>query len=452
MRFVPRLARSLPFFYGWLIIAIAFASMALAVNARTSFSLVYPPILDEFGWDRADTAGAFSFGFLVSAALSPLLGRAMERFGPVPVMEAGALASGFGMLLASQASSLWEFYLSLGLLVGLGSVCLGYTGHGLFLSAWFERRRGLAISIAYAGAGAGSILLLPVMQELIDTAGWRHACLTLGVLILVVLVPLNLLVRRRPSDLGLQPDGDPVQVRGLPGARRTRSVDPAWTSVEWTLSLAIRTRRFWWIALGYASALFVWYAVQVHQTRYLLEVGFEATVAAWALGVVSLAGVPGQIALGWLSDRVGRELVWAIGCAGFVVCCLLLIALAHWPVLPLLGLMVLVQGIIGYGVTSVFGAIPADVFEGPHYGPIFGTLSLIAITGGALGPWLTGLIHDAAGSYLPAFAMGAVVSALAAFAIWRAAPGAVRAVPGRCVPESSPDPHTGSGTTGPTGR
>ena len=339
-------------------------------------SLVFPPILDEFGWDRADTAGAFSFGFLVSAAMSPFLGRAMERMGPVPVMQAGVFASGIGMLLASEASTLWEFYLSLGLLVGFGSVCLGYTGHGLFLSAWFERQRGLAISIAYAGAGAGSIVLLPVMQELIDASGWRSACLGFGVLILVVLAPLNLLVRRRPADLGLLPDGDSVPVRGASSERPVRRVDPEWTRIEWTLALAIRTRRFWWIALGYASALFVWYAIQVHQTRYLIEIGFDATVAAWALGIVSLAGVPGQIALGGLSDRVGRERVWAIGCAGFIACCLLLLALARWPTWPLLLLMVLVQGAIGYGVTSVFGAIPADVFESPHYGPIFGTISL----------------------------------------------------------------------------
>ncbi|MFM7570589.1 MAG: MFS transporter, partial [Betaproteobacteria bacterium] len=107
----------------------------------------------------------------------------------------------------------------------------------------------------------------------------------------------------------------------------------------------------------------------------------------------------------------------------------------RWPSFPLLLLMVLVQGLIGYGVTSVFGAIPADVFESPHYGPIFGTLSLLAITGGALGPWITGLVHDYTGSYLPAFALGIAVSAMAAFAIWRAAPGAVRAVPGRSRPE-----------------
>jgi len=435
MKLAARLARHLPFYYGWLVIAIAFMSMALAVNARTAFSLVFPPILDEFGWDRADTAGAFSFGFLVAAAVSPMLGRAVERLGPVPVLQAGVLASGLGMLLASQATSLWAFYLSLGLLVGFGSVCLGYTGHGLFLSAWFERKRGLAISIAYAGAGAGSIVLLPLMQQLIGTQGWRQACLAFGILILVVLVPLNLLVRRRPSDLGLQPDGDPIASESLARSRARREIDPAWTQIEWTLRLAMRTTRFWWIALAYASALFVWYAVQVHQTRYLLEIGFDPTTAAWALGFVSLAGIPGQIALGWLSDRIGREIVWSIGCAGFMVCCLLLLALTRWPSFPLLLLMVLVQGLIGYGVTSVFGAIPADVFESPHYGPIFGTLSLLAITGGALGPWMTGLIHDYTGSYLPAFALGIAVSAMAAFAIWRAAPGAVRAVPGRSRPE-----------------
>lgn len=426
-----RLASRLPFFYGWVIIGVAFVSMAIGVNARTAFSLIFPPILDEFGWERGETAGAFSFGFLVSAALGPFLGRAMERYGPVPVMQTGVLSAGAGMLLASIASSLWEIYLSLGLLVGFGSVCLGYTGHGLFLPAWFERRRGIALSIAFAGAGAGSITLLPIMQHLIAFDGWRGACQACGVLILVALMPLNLLVRRRPADLGLQPDGDTTGGEASARARIERTVDPDWTSVEWTLRRALRTARFWWIALGYSSGLYVWYAVQVHQTRYLTESGFSAGTAAWALGIVSLAGIPGQIALGWLSDRIGREIVWATGCAGFVVCYLALLGIAIAPGMPLLALMVLSQGLIGYGITSVFGAIPADVFEGPHYGPIFGTLSLTSIAGGAAGPWLTGVIHDATGSYAAAFWLAIAMALLSAFAIWRASPSQVRAVPGQ---------------------
>lgn len=433
MSHVAKLATRLPFFYGWVIVAVAFVTMGLGVNARTAFSLLFPPILDEFGWDRADTAGAFSFGFLVSAALGPFMGRAMERFGPVPVMQTGVLASGLGLLLASQASSLWQFYLSLGLLVGFGSVCLGYTGHGLFLPAWFSRKRGLALSLAFAGVGAGSVALLPLMQHLIAKDGWRWTCAVFGVLILVVLLPLNFLVRRRPSDLGLQADGDSAASVAAARARGDNIVDAAWTNTEWTLSLAIRTPRFWWIALGYSCGLYSWYAVQVHQTRYLLEVGFDPITAGWALGFVSLAGIPGQIGLGWLSDRIGREIVWAIGCTGFVVCYLTLLGLSALPGPLLLALMVLAQGAVGYGITAVFGAIPADVFESPHYGPIFGTLSLTAITGGALGPWVTGAIHDATGSYAPAFWLAIVVTVVSAVAIWRASPGKVRSVPGRAI-------------------
>src|SRR4030081_3260050 len=89
----------LPFFYGWIIIAVTFVTMAIGVNARTAFSLFFPPIIDEFGWERGITAGAFSFGFVVSAAVSPLIGRLMDRFGPRTVMALGSELLAGGMLL-----------------------------------------------------------------------------------------------------------------------------------------------------------------------------------------------------------------------------------------------------------------------------------------------------------------------------------------------------------------
>src|SRR4051794_6415921 len=98
--------------------------MALGVNARTAFSLLFPPILDEFGWERGVTAGAFSFGFFVSALLSPALGRLMDRRGPRVVMELGVAATAAGLLLATFAREPWHFYATLGVLVGAGSVCL----------------------------------------------------------------------------------------------------------------------------------------------------------------------------------------------------------------------------------------------------------------------------------------------------------------------------------------
>ena len=428
---IDTLARRLPFFYGWIVVAVAFVTMAIGVNARTAFSLLFPAVITEFGWDRATTAGAFSFGFLTAALLGPLMGRLVDRKGPVWLMQIGVLAIAAGLALASLATQPWHLYLSQGLLVGAGSSAVGYSGQALYLPNWFARRRGLAISIAYAGAGIGAIVLLPQVQGIISASGWRTACLTLAGITLVVLAPLNLLIRRRPQDLGLMPDGDTAA--GAIARRSVHVVDPVWAATTWTLARALRTARFWWLVLANATAMYAWYAVQVHQTKYLVSLGTSPTMAAWVLGIASLAGIPGGIALGILSDRIGREPVWAIGCTGFVLTYALLIALAYAPhqgtlAWALLWAMVLAQGLLGYGITSVFSPVVAEVFEGPHFGTIFGTLMIGALSGGAAGPFVHGLLHDITGSDLPGFALGILASLVSIAAIWIAAPRKVRRV------------------------
>jgi MFS family permease len=265
----------LPFFYGWVIVAVTFVTMAIGVNARTAFSLFYPPIISEFGWERGVTAGAFSFGFVASAIASPLIGRLMDRRGPRAVMELGVLLMGSGLLLAPLTTQPWHLYLTIGVLVGSGSVCLGYSGQSLFVPNWFIRRRGLAIGLAFAGVGIGSVTLLPWVQHMIEHTGWRTACTAMGIVVLVVLAPINLLLHKRPEDIGLQADGDaaPTATSAKPASN---IVDPVWAGTDWTLPLALRTARFWWIATGYFCGLYIWYAVQVHQTKFLLDIGFSA--------------------------------------------------------------------------------------------------------------------------------------------------------------------------------
>src|SRR5436309_1196342 len=322
----------LPFFYGWVIVAVRFVTMAIGVTARTAFSLLFPPIIAEFGWERAVTAGALSFGLLVSGALSPLIGRMMDRFGPRAVMELGVALMAGGLLLAPLTTEPWHLYLTIGVLVGGGSVCLGYSGQSLFLPNWFVRKRGLAMGLAFAGVGIGSMTLLPWVQHMIEQTGWRTACTAMGILVVVVLAPINLLLRKRPEDIGLEPDGAAAPSASVKPVSYV--VDPDWAAVDWTLKRAIRTARFRWISLGYFCGLYIWYAVQVHQTKYLLDIGFSPSVAVWALGAVSLLGIPGQIWLGHLSDRVGREWVWAIACFGFAICFAALVALKYVPSLP----------------------------------------------------------------------------------------------------------------------
>ena len=419
----------LPFFYGWIVVAVTFVTMAIGVNARTSFSLLFPPIIDEFGWERGVTAGAFSFGFLASGVASPLIGRMMDRFGPRAVMEVGIALMGGGLLLAPLTTQPWHLYLTLGVMVGAGSVCLGYSGQSLFLPNWFNRRRGLALGLAFTGVGIGSITLLPWAQHMIEQTGWRTACTAIGILVLVVLAPINLLLRKRPEDIGLRSDGDAAP---SPSAKPVSYiVDPDWAGIDWTLSRAVRTARFWWLALGYFCALYIWYAVQVHQTKYLLDIGFSPGVAVWALGVVSLLGIPGQIVLGHLSDRLGREWIWTTSCLGFAICYAALIALAHVPTLMLVYVVVLAQGALGYGLTSILGAVVVEIFQGKHYGSIFGSVMLAGLAGGASGPWITGLLHDLSGNYTIAFAIGIGVSGLSAVAIWMASPRKIRTVAGQ---------------------
>src|SRR5664279_2975240 len=188
-------------------------------------------------------------------------------------------------------------------------------------------------------------------RHMIEQTGWRTACTAMGVLVLVVLAPINLLLRKRPEDIGLEPDGDAAL---SPSARSISNiVDPAWAGIDWTVRRALRTTRFWWLATGYFCGLYVWYAVQVHQTKYLLDIGFSPAVAVWSLGAVSLLGIPGQILLGHLSDRLGREWIWTTSCLGFVICFAALIALGHVPSMWLVYVMVLTQGVLGYGLTSI---------------------------------------------------------------------------------------------------
>lgn len=413
-----------------MIVAVAFVTMGVGVNARTAFSLLFPPILAEFGWTRGVTAGAFAFGFILSASLSPFLGAAMDRWGARWVLAGGVVAVAAGLGLATVAAAPWQLYLTLGVLVAAGTTIAGYTGHALFLPNWFVRRRGMAAGIAFSGVGVGSIVLFPWLQWLIGGLGWRAACLAFAALLLAVVVPLNLLLQRqRPEELGLFPDGDPAPARGR-AATADNVIDHAWASTEWTLARAAVTLRFWCVFVGLFTALVAWYAVQVHQTKYLTEIGFAPDTAAYALGFVSFLGIPGQILLGHLSDRIGREWVWTIAGFGFAACYVLLLVMRAHPTPLLLWAMVAAQG-LGYGLTSVFAAIPAELFQGRHYGTVFGVLGMAASLGAGVGPWMAGALHDLTGRYVEAFLVAMACSVVSIVAMWLAAPRKVRLVAGR---------------------
>ncbi|MGG7564981.1 MFS transporter [Rhodovulum sp. DZ06] len=418
-------------FYGWIVVAVAFATMGVAITARTGLSLLYPELIDEFGWSSGAAAGAIGAGFFVSTAILPAVGWMMDRYGPRLTLPVGACLVAAGYVLLTTADSLPALYVAVGGFAVTGSMAMSYIAHSMFLPNWFVRRRGLAVGLAFSGVGVAGIGLLPLMQWGIDTYGWRDAALAMAALIVAVIVPINAIFQRRsPQEMGLQPDGDPAP---LPGAAPADDlvVDRAWAETEWTLRLAMRTTRFWCASGGFFLGLFIWYGIQMHQTRFLVDAGLAPERAATALGLVAFCGIFGQIGVGALSDRIGREPCWGIAGAGFAIASAAFLGFAETGDERLVWLAVAAQGLMGYGLASIFGAVATELFAGPRLASIFAAISVFGNFGGGAGAWAMGALHDLTGDYRAGFALCIVASIGSAVLIWAAGPGKVRRVAGR---------------------
>ncbi|MEE2760526.1 MAG: MFS transporter, partial [Pseudomonadota bacterium] len=270
----------------------------------------------------------------------------------------------------------------------------------------------------------------------IDTVGWRQSLWITAAVMIAVLVPLNALFQRySPAEIGMQPDGrpalSPAGDKKCDSEHNDGIIDRQWVETDWTLKRAMGTARFWWLVVAFSSGLYAWYAVQVHQTRYLIDVGISAEAAAVALGLVGLTGIGGQIAIGHLSDRVGREWAWSLAYVGFFLTYVLLLALHRWPSEWLMYLMVGAQGFLGYGMTGIYASVPVELFAGRRYGVIFGFLAVASGLGAGIGPWATGYLFDLQGSYGQAFTVAIVNCLISIYAMWRVAPRKVRLVAGR---------------------
>ena len=234
---MARTRRRPRFFYGWVVVAIAFVTMSIAISARTSFSLLYPEMLAEFGWSSALTAGAYSLGFVASITLLPVVGGLMDRFGPRLIVPLGAVLVAAGFIVLRTATDPVGLYVAMGLLIVNGSMAMSYIVHSMFLPKWFERNRGLAVGIAFSGVGVGALIIMPTFQWVIDTRGWRDACIAMAIVVAVGIIPLNLFFQRgAPEDMGLAPDGRDPRSRGVgnAGQRKAKSQSSACISASAT--------------------------------------------------------------------------------------------------------------------------------------------------------------------------------------------------------------------------
>jgi MFS family permease len=414
------------FYYGWVIAGVSFFTLFLSLGIRFSFGVFYVAILNDYGWGRAETAGAFSLSMVIHALFAVVSGNLIDRLGPRTLFPLGATFLAIGLAAASRISVIWHLYLFFGVVMAIGTNTLSYATHMPLIPRWFIRKRGLVSGLVLAGIGLGTMVMAPVIRSLIDIAGWRFAFLTLAGLVLSVLIPMTALFHRSsPEDVGQFPDGIVPDSRGirtssLKGSLEdTRSSRP---SRQWTLRTALSTHAFWWMALVNFCVGFSILMLVVHQAVHVVDAGYTLALAALVVGLVGLLRSGGGILCGFLSDRVGREIGYTIGgglmFVGVSFFLLLRDSASPW----ILYAFVLLYG-LGHGSTGPIIAVTmADFFPGNSLGRIMGTFEIGFGIGGALGPYLAGYFYDQRGSYTIPFLLVLVSISLGVLGIWMAAP------------------------------
>jgi MFS family permease len=422
----PRLGR-LPFFYGWVVVGLSMLGMACWTGIRTSFSVFYVALLDEFGWSRGGAAGVMSLAFMVYLVLAPVTGGLIDRYGPRRVILPGVVILCSGLALASRTGNLLQFYFLYGVIVATGITAISITAYSPILAQWFEKKRGVAVGIAVSGMGLGTFLLVPLTQYFISLWGWRFSFVMMGILIFVVLFPLTLLLlRHRPSELGLAPDG--ARVGDPPRKRSIEVVDQAWAETDWTVRRIFATSRYWALLIFAFLSITPVYLMVTHSVRFLVDKGVDKMFAAFFLAYVGIVSLVFRVIWGWLSDRIGRETTFTIGAffISLAAWCLLLINATGQTKLAYLFSLLLGMG---WGVTApMFISISADLFQGKRFGLIYGILEGVIGGGCAFGAWFGGFIFDVTRSYALAFLLCALFAIGSCVVVWFSAPRKVRRV------------------------
>jgi MFS family permease len=387
-------------------------------------------MLKEFGWSRAGTAAIFTIGSIVYGFCSLPAGALIDRVGPRKLLPAAAALVAGGCLISSASTEKWHFYVSYGAFMGIGTICMGYVPISALISNWFAQRRGKALGIALVGNVAPPLLAFPI-QELISVSGWRTAYLVLGATLLVVIAPLTLLLMRsRPQDLGLEPDGGAARgdMAGKPAQRVfLEVVDRKWAETEWRLGNSLKTFRFWaltgvMVTLGIGNG-----TIMSHLVAMVVDMGRSREMAALIFSLAGLVAAAGRVS-GFLSDRIGREATYTLLTALHIASVIALLVFLKDPQAWPLYFYAVAFG-FGYGLCSpTLSAGAADLFIGRNFGRILGFSNIAYGIGLGIGAWAGGAVFDLTGSYCGAVWITIPVYALMGLSYWAMAPRKVRRI------------------------
>ncbi len=384
--------------YGYVIVASAFVLMAVMWMAFYSFGIFFKPVLTEFGWTRAVTAGAFSLCSFIQGLLAVVMGALADRFGPRLVMALCGVLLAAGYILMSQLHTLWQFYLFFSIILGVGMG--GSFAPLMTLTArWFTARRGTMSGIVASGTALGAVIGPPLAGFLIAAHGWRTSFAALGITILIVMLLGALPLRRAPGHIAATGNGAVQQGLGI-------------QHEGMSVHAAVRSWKFWRLFAAIFCLGFAVFGIMVHTAPHVTDLGFTPATGANVLAVMGIACIAGRIVLGRALDRIGSRKGLILG---FAVMALSLFLLTFSTSLGALYVFAVLFGFAFGACVTCESPIVADLFGLRSHGVLLGIIACGFTFGGGVGPFVMGYIFDVLARYQTAFLLCGTLSAAGLF-------------------------------------
>ena len=375
-------------FYGWWLLAASVVSMALGSGVSFwSFGLYVEPLEAEFGWSRAAVSGGFSISLLVSGLSAPLVGRWIDTRGPRSAILVGAVLTAASYVLLAFTNSLWQWYLfsSINAIVRQMMFFIPFMA---VISRWFDRRRGMAVSILGTGFSLGGFVVVPLMSLAIGGLGWRGAFVLSGVAITALFLPVGwFIVRNSPADKGVEVDGAPRRDDGLPS--------PPIAGL--TLREALRTPLFWTLAFALMLLFFGMFGWLVHQVPFYESVGMSRQTAATIVSLAAGLSIGTRLLVGAFADRVPRFEILAIALVTLLIAAMVTLSISTSTAAIGLFLVFWVGGTAGGPMMEAL--LLTRTFGVAHFATILGAVVVVETIGQIISPTIAGAIYDRTGSY-----------------------------------------------------
>ena len=381
-------------FYGWVVLGAAFVIISMSIGMLFTLAVFLKPIEEAMGWSRSSIGSVGFLNWVVMGLGGVVAGFVSDRVGTRAVVLLGSALLGLGLVLSSQVTALWQFYLTFGVLVA-GGVSAFYVPLTVLAIKWFGDRRGMAAAVVSAGNGAGILLLSPLTRWLVSTLDWRGALLILGDLAWLLVIPCALLLRDAPV--------------GGEAARNVRDGGRAGTILRSPL-MVVKTWPFWAVALTHFGCCAAHAGPIFHLVTHAIDQGVPRMAAAGILGLSGFSSIFGRVGTGIVADRLGAKptLIAALILQAATI-------LAFLVVGDLAGLSALgfVFGIAYGGSMPLYALVVREYFGEQVLGTAYGAVFFISCIGMGLGSYAGGVIHDALGSYAWLFITSGMVGSLA---------------------------------------